>query len=397
MTNIATWPREPLGRHVKIRSGDAPANLQMTNVDGVPYVKVEDMNNCTKYQRASRENVINPPTLIPANSIIFPKRGAAIMNNKVRIAEVNIALDTNMMSLEPLPTIESEFLYYALTYTKLFKIADTSTIPQINNKHILPYKFLIPPLKEQNKIAEILSIWDQAIEATEQLIANSQAQKKALMQQLLTGKKRLPGFDGAWIQLSYGDLVKEVKRDVTWSDDDTYNLISVRRRSEGAFHRESLLGVEILTKNMRIAKAGDFVISKMQILHGASAIIPEHLDNFHISGSYISLRPKTETFDIRFLGWLSKAPIFYHQTYISSYGVHIEKMTFILKDFLKRKLRVPPCKAEQTAIVQVLDLAEQRIIAEQEKLAKLDSEKAALMQQLLTGKRRVKIEDAANA
>lgn len=65
----------------------------------------------------------------------------------------------------------------------------------------------LPPLAEQKRIAEILSTWDRAIETTEKLIANSEEQKKALMQQLLTGKKRLPGFDGEWHRGTLSDFL----------------------------------------------------------------------------------------------------------------------------------------------------------------------------------------------
>lgn len=280
---------------------------------------------------------------------------------------------------------------------KLLGQQSDSARPNLSLEDIRSFQFLVPPLAEQKRIAEILSTWDRAIERTEKLIANSEAQKKALMQQLLTGKKRLPGFDGEWRAVRYGDVLKEIKRPVRWSDEDIYNLISVRRRSGGAFHRESLRGSDILTKSMHISKSGDFVISKMQILHGASAVIPHALDGFHISGSYISLVPRRSDFDIRFIGWVSKTPRFYHQTYISSYGVHIEKMTFILEDFLDWNFRCPPTKAEQGAIADALDAAEVLQADLKCHRDQLLREKSALMQQLLTGKRRVRVAEEKEA
>ncbi|MCU7226313.1 restriction endonuclease subunit S, partial [Acinetobacter bohemicus] len=78
-------------------------------------------------------------------------------------------------------------------------------------------KIALPPYQEQEKIAQILSTWDQAISATEKLLENSQQQKKALMQQLLTGGKRLLASDGfpfldEWKEYEIGSLLKEVKR-----------------------------------------------------------------------------------------------------------------------------------------------------------------------------------------
>jgi|TARA_R110000772_G_scaffold257336_2_gene374113 type I restriction enzyme S subunit len=66
----------------------------------------------------------------------------------------------------------------------------------------------LPPINEQHKIAKILSTWDEAIATTEQTLANSEQQKKALMQQLLTGKKRLPGFEGEWKDYNLSEIAK---------------------------------------------------------------------------------------------------------------------------------------------------------------------------------------------
>ena len=180
-----------LGEHVAISSGYSPSKYVLAESGSFPFVKVEDMNNCAKYQSISRTYTETNGSPIGKGAVIFPKRGAAIMNNKVRITDVEMYLDTNMMALTPKKSVFSEYLYYTLIKEELHKIADTSTIPQINNKHILPYRFKLPPLPEQRKIAQILSTWDRGIATTEKLIDTSKQQKKALMQQLLTGKKRL--------------------------------------------------------------------------------------------------------------------------------------------------------------------------------------------------------------
>ena len=136
-------------------------------------------------------------------------------------------------------------------------------------------------------------------------------------------------------------------------------------------------------------KKGDFLISKMQILHGASSIVKQEFENFYVSGSYIILNvrdPKKLSPD--YLDFYSKQKIFYHQTYISSYGVHIEKMTFDFKTFLKMNMMIPSIE-EQNAIVKVLETADKELQLEKQKLANLQQQKKALMQQLLTGKVRL--------
>jgi len=173
---------------------------------------------------------------------------------------------------------------------------------------------------------------------------------------------------------------------VDWDDEETYSLISVRRRSGGAFLREQLKGSQILTKNMYTAHAGDFLISKMQVLHGAMAIVPQHLDGMHISGSYIALRQKKEgSIDMDFFARLSETPEFYHLTYLSSYGVHIEKMTFQITWFMKSEITIPPSLDEQRAIAEVLETADEEIRLLEAGRDALSEQKKGLMQKLLTG------------
>ncbi|MBM0419430.1 restriction endonuclease subunit S [Aeromonas veronii] len=282
------------------------------------------------------------------------------------------------------------------------KSVQTATaVPHISPNDIKNFTVSLPPIPEQKKIAKILTTWDKAISTTEKLLANSQQQKKALMQQLLTGKKRLLDkngvrFSGEWKAQRIGSLLKEVKRPVQWDDDSEYHLLSVKRRSEGVVLREILKGSDILTKKMNTALAGDFLISKMQVVHGATGLVTEEFNKYHISDSYISLRPKDdEKIDIAFFSWFSKQKIMYHKAFLCSYGVHIEKMTFNFNMFVKERVVIPVTLEEQQKIAAVLSTADKEITTLQQKLDALKQEKKALMQQLLTGKLRVKVEEVA--
>ena len=164
------WKVTTLGKLVSITSGESPSLFNLRDIGKYPYIKVEDMNNCEKYQANSREYTDDERVVIAKGSIIFPKRGAAITNNKVRIAACQLYMDSNMMAITPNDLVCGDYLYFKITYEQLFKIADTSTIPQINNKHIIPYKICLPPIEEQRKIAEILGMWDEAIEKQSRLI-----------------------------------------------------------------------------------------------------------------------------------------------------------------------------------------------------------------------------------
>ena len=112
------------------------------------------------------------------------------------------------MSLTPNTSIHYEYLYYALTHIQLWRIADTTSIPQINNKHIIPLVIPLPSHDEQRAIAGALSDVDVLIGALDQLIAKKRDLKQAAMQQLLTGQTRLPGFSGEWEVKRLGEIAQ---------------------------------------------------------------------------------------------------------------------------------------------------------------------------------------------
>ncbi len=266
-----------------------------------------------------------------------------------------------------------------------------ATINSINGSDLKEFKIPLPPLPEQKAIAQVLSTADAAIHTTEKLIAQKELRKKWLMQNLLTGKMRLKGFGGEWKEYPFEKILKVVKRPVKWDDNELYKLISVRRRSGGIFFREALYGHQIKVKDLRDAEVGDFLFSKMQIVHGASALVTKEYNGAKISGSYIAAVAKdSKLLNMEFFNWYSQLPYFYHQALISSYGVHIEKMTFDFDTFLQLEMKLPTFE-EQTAIAQVLQAADKEISLLKAKAEKLREQKNGLMQVLLTGKVRLKI------
>lgn len=178
------WENSEIGKLVRIKSGNSPSLFKLTK-NGYPFIKVDDLNNSIKNQNYSKLYVEpnNSMHLINKDSIIFPKRGAAILTNKTRYLMMPSYMDTNMMALEPL-YINSEFLYYFIHRTGLYKIADTSTIPQINNKHIEPYKIFIPETKEQEQIGNLLKKVDEDILKVEMTLEKYKDMKKGFLQKL---------------------------------------------------------------------------------------------------------------------------------------------------------------------------------------------------------------------
>jgi type I restriction enzyme, S subunit len=182
--NAGEWEETKLGKHVKIQSGYSPSGYVLSSNGEYAFVKVEDLNNCIKYQVSGREFCDDSNGVVPMNSILFPKRGAAIELNKIRITATEILIDTNLMALTPKEGLKAEFLYYFLSNVGLSHIADTSTIPQINNKHIIPFDLRLPAEAEQQRIATCLSSLDALITAETQKLEALKTRKKGLMQQV---------------------------------------------------------------------------------------------------------------------------------------------------------------------------------------------------------------------
>jgi type I restriction enzyme S subunit len=364
-----------------------PVYLRITDID--------ESGNFKKEKRKSVNSVDSKNYLLKHNDLVFARTGATVgktylhsdKNGELVYAGFLIRFRPNPKKIHPgfikLFTETSMYNKWVQVYSM------RSGQPGINSQEYCSLPVPKPRLSEQKEIFQAVSYWTQSLNNLEFLIQKKKLEKKGLMKQLFTGKKRLPGFSGEWKEHSYRELLKEVKRDFEWNDNEKYDLISVRRRSGGLFHRDSLFGHQIKTKNLRTAKAGDFLISKMQIVHGASGLTTDDFNGMKISGSYIALVSRDEdVFDINFLNWYSKLPEFYHQCYISSYGVHIEKMTFDFKLFLKEKITIPELD-EQRAIINVLESSQKEIELLKKKKEMLQTQKKGLMQQLLTGKKRI--------
>lgn len=390
------WLYEKLGNCIEIPNGQVnPTDNEYKNLPHIGPGNIEKQTGrLLEFNLAHEDNIISGKYLFDETYLLyskirpelakvaFPKFKGLASADIYPIRGKNGILNTDYLLFL---LLTNHFYYYSVS------VSNRTGMPKINRPDLYAFKCTLPSLSEQQKIAQILSTWDKAIVQSQNLIEQLKNRKKGLMQQLLTGKTRLKGFNGEWKEYSYSDLLKEVRRPVKWDDEELYHLISVRRRSGGLFEREKLFGRDILTKNLKTTKAGDFLISKMQIVHGASGLTTTEFDEMKISGSYISMRARDEKIlNIEFFSWLSKMSYFYYQTYVASYGVHIEKMTFDFKTFLKLKTCIPSID-EQTAITKILNTSDVEIKTQETYLQQLQDQKKGLMQQLLTGQKRVKI------
>ncbi|WP_207369387.1 restriction endonuclease subunit S [Heyndrickxia coagulans] len=381
------WKVAKLGKYIKIYSGDSPSNVEF-NDNGIPYYKVDDLNNSSKFITESKlkVNKHSIKKVVPPKSLIFPKRGASILTNKVRILTEESYFDTNIMGVEVNEKeVDFEYLYYFITKRGLYKIADISAIPQLNNKHIEPLLFPKPILKEQQKIASILSTWDKAIELKEKLIEQKKQQKKGLMQKLLTGNIRFPGFRDTWKKKKIGDLLVESKEVVKVPD--LNRRITVRLNLKGVQKREITTVEKADATTQYLRKAGQFIYGKQNLHKGAFGIIPEELDGYESSSDIPSFDFK-EGVDRYWFYYYFSREVFYSNLEKISTGTGSKRIH--PKDLFKVKILFPSYE-EQQKIAEILKCIDNEINLLKDELEVLKQQKKGLMQLLLTGKVRVKV------
>ncbi len=201
---------------------------------------------------------------------------------------------------------------------------------------------------------------------------------------MLEDKKKLAirfvGFDDAWEQRKIDKLLTEVIRPVKMMDDKEYELVTVKRRNEGVTSRGKLKGIDILVKTYFEVKAGDYLISKRQVVHGANGIVPKSLDGAVVSNEYLVLTDN-DGMSVEFLAILSKHPEMYKKFFLSSYGIDIEKLVFDVDDWKKRTINIPTI-AEQKRICLFFKTIETLITLHQRKYDKLVAVKKSMLEKM---------------
>lgn len=204
---------------------------------------------------------------------------------------------------------------------------------------------------------------------------------------------RFPEFTDDWEQRKVGETVTEVSRPIELNDYQEYQLVTVKRRNEGIVSRGKMYGKNILVKNYFEIHAGDYLISKRQLVHGANGIVPENLDKAVVSNEYMAC-VSNEFVTAEFLTLLSKTKSLQKDFFLSSYGVDIEKLVFDVEDWKKRSIIIPKIE-EQNKICEYFSYLDHLITLHQRKLEKLKELKKGLVQKLFSQEVRFKADDGS--
>lgn len=319
-----------------------------------------------------------------------PQVGDIIFTREAPVGEAGVLQDAEgiflgqrtMMYRADTCLSDNYFLFYSLSspfcQKQIEDFSNGGTVAHMRVPDCGEILINLPPFLEQKKIAQILSTWDKAISVTEKLLANSQQQKKALMQQLLTGKKRLLDengvrFSGEWRNSTLSMFCNIAKgKALSASDLEVGDFPVIAGGKSSPYSHSDYTHENVVTVSASGAYAGYISYHNYKIWASDCSVVSAKADNLidYFYQLLLSLQDKIYS--------------------LQSGGAqpHIYP-----KDLNSIPLWVP-CVKEQQKIVTVLSAADAEISTLEKKLACLRDEKKALMQQLLTGKRRVKVDEA---
>ncbi|WP_461607558.1 restriction endonuclease subunit S [Aeromonas rivipollensis] len=377
---------------IRLLRGDniEPGNLRWRDAK---YWPKGELNNLEKYYLADGDFVI-------ALDRTWVSSGLKVA--EVTPSDLPCLLVQRVARIRAKATLEQSLLrqyFSGHKFEQHVKSVQTATaVPHISPNDIKEFTVSLPPILEQKKIAKILSTWDKAITTTEQLLANSQQQKKSLMQQLLTGKKRLLDnnevrFVGEWKYVVLGCVFEKISNGVTYDAKSLSGLpvtrIETISTGEIDFKKVGWAPDSENTKRFKL-EIGDILYSHINSLEhiGRVAYFNDNRSLYH-GMNLLLLRTKKQNNSLFFYHLLnSQVGKKYAKLYAKSAVNQASISTTDIKAF---KVYIPESE-EQQKIATVLSTADQEIASLQQKLDALKLEKKALMQQLLTGKRRVKID-----
>lgn len=301
-------------------------------------------------------------------------------------ASEDITYDGHIMKISPNQNIVyPPFLrfYCISSVARLFFMsrAKQSTMTTIGQDDIADMKIPLPPLPEQIRIAKVLGKMDDLIQKTQQLISQKELQKKWLMQQLLTGKKRVKGFEGEWKERKLGEMF--VERNETKYNDLPLLSVGASGIYPQADSDKKDTSNEDKSKYKRIC-INDIGYNTMRMWQGRCAL--SKLEGI-VSPAYTIVSPKSNA-DSLFFAYLFKTDRLMNLFFRNSQGLVDDTLNCKFKDFAIVKIHLPE-KEEQSAIAAIFQAADKEVGLLKEKVLAYQAQKKGIMQQLLTGKTRL--------
>jgi len=357
----------------------------MTNAN-MPCIELEHIDSGTgtingfvdSREQKSLKNVFHK------GDILFSKLRPYL--RKYWFADFDGVCSSEIWVLKPKEIVLPKYIFYLIQTEEFIRISNVSSgskMPRADWDFINHYPLtIIHSLPEQQRIVSVLSLWDTAIAKQTELVEKLSLRKRGLMQQLLTGKKRLKGFCGEWKRVKAGEIFKSISVKGNGSE-----VLLSATQEHGVIPRDQLEGRVTMptgdTNSFKLVEVGDFVISLRSFQGGLE--YSEHRGI--VSPAYTVLKPIVEI-DKSFYRYYFKSAEFIGHLAIAVIGIRDGKQ-ISYEDFCFVKIPYPNIE-EQKAISSVLLQTDKEIELANKKLAATQEQKKGLMQVLLSGKRRVK-------
>lgn len=335
--------------------------------------------------------------ILQPGTFLFAITGLEAEGTRGSCAIVGKEATTNQscMALRPKSNLLLKYFFHFYCHfgeQLAFKYCQGTKQQSYNGSTARALPLILPPLKEQKKISEILDTWDQAIQKCERTIEEIKSRNKGLAQQLLTGNKRLKGFDGSWQEVALDNIAERITRR-NEELDDTVVTISAQR---GFVLQEEFFNKRVaseLLSNYYLIHKGEFAYNK-SYSNGYPMGAFKRLDNYPkavVTTLYICFALKkniNSDFMIQFFeaGLMIPGLMKIAQEGGRAHGL----LNISLSDFFSLKLTIPKIE-EQNAIAKLLEEADQELKLTQTKMMSLQEQKKGLMQKLLTGEIRVNV------
>lgn len=365
---------------------------------GVPYLSANnffhgyvDFSNCKyltpeKAKQFKKGIAKNGDVLFAHNATVGP---VAILETDLEFVVLSTTATYYRCNPEKLSNLYlREFFtsdYFINQYSRVMGQSTRNQVPITTQRKLFT---ILPKLPEQKKIANILFNWDLAIIKTKQLITLLQKRNKTLTQQLITGNKRLKGFNEKWKPTLLNKCLTLTLREVP-KPSQKFFALGIRSHGKGIFHKNDFEPQDLAMDVLYEVKENDLILNITFAWEQAIAIAGKE-DN----GGLVSHRFPTYTFkgtmaNVEFFRFLIIQKKFKYLLNLISPGGAGRNRVMSKKDFLKLEVNIPNVE-EQKAIAAILNSASQELKHQQEYLAALQLQKKGLLQKLLTGEIRVK-------
>lgn len=376
------WEVKRLGDFCISFSGGTPRSGTPSYYNGtIPFIRSGEINQDKTELFLSQEGLDNSSAkLVKKGDILYALYGAN--SGQCSLSKINGVINQAILCIRP-----NAHPYFLMSVLQLNKNHYYNSYLQggqgnLSGEIVSNYKIALPSTEEQERICSVLQLWDTAIEKQSKLIEKLKLCKRALMQQLLTVKKRLPGFSGEWKEVKLGDIFDE-RNEINRDD---LPLLSITGDKGVIYQSESDkrdISNDDKSKYKRICP-NDIGYNTMRMWQGRSAL--SNIEGI-VSPAYTIVTPHKNV-DVRFMAMLIQQPRIIYDFWTHSQGLVSDTLNCKYPDFCQVKVRIPS-KEEQTAIADLLYEFDKEIDLANEKLANLQSQKRGLMQQLLTGKKRI--------